>query len=93
MLETVCALRLTRSQEPLSSESSLFPGMAERDRVRILLEKYGRALAPRGPLGYGGTGLLLAFEHSTPDNSLPIFWANTNHWKPLLSKGSPPRMG
>jgi hypothetical protein len=93
VLETVCALRLTRSQEPLSSESSLFPGMAERDRVRILLEKYGRALAPRGPLGYGGTGLLLAFEHSTPDNSLPIFWANTNHWKPLLSKGSPPRMG
>lgn len=92
-LETVCTLQLTRSQEPLSSDSMLFPDVVERDHLRKLLEKYGRALAPRGPLGYAGSGLLLAFEHSTPDNSLPIFWATTNNWKPLLAKGSPPRIG
>lgn len=91
-LETVCAMRLTRSQEPLSSDSALFPDMAERNRLRGVLEKYGRALVPRGPLGYGGSGLLLAFEHSTPDNSLPIFWATTNRWKPLLTKGSRSRI-
>lgn len=91
-LETVSALQLARSQEPLSSDSALFPDMVEREKVRGLLEKYGRALAPRGPLGYAGSGLLLAFEHSTPDNSLPIFWAAAKGWKPLLAKGSPPRM-
>jgi hypothetical protein len=91
-LETVAALQLTRSKEPLSSDSALFPDMLEREKVRRLLEKYGKVLAPRGPLGYAGSGLLLAFEHSTPDNSLPIFWAATNGWKPLLAKGSPPRM-
>jgi hypothetical protein len=92
-LESVSALQLLRSQEPLSSDSTLFPEMVEREKVRRLLEKYGRVLSPRGPLGYAGSGLLLAFEHSTPDNSLPIFWAATNGWKPLLAKGSPPRMG
>lgn len=90
-LESVSPLVLTRSKEPLSLDSELFPDLAERDRVRSLLEKYGRALAPRGPLGYAGSGLLLAFEHTTPDNSLPIFWAATDGWKPLLSKGSPAR--
>lgn len=92
LVETVSALQLARSHEPLSSDSALFPSMAERNKVRRLLEKYGRALAPGGPLGYAGTGLLLAFEHSTPDNSLPIFWATTGNWKPLLKKGTPPRM-
>ena len=91
-LESISALHLNRSDEPLASTSTLFPDMAERDRLRNILEKYGRALSPTNPLGYSGSGLLLAFEHSTPDNSLPIFWAATAEWKPLLAKGSPARM-
>ena len=91
-LETVSAFSMARSREPLSSDSELFPDIAERERVRTILEKYGRKLAPRGPLGYAGSGLLLAFEHTTPDNSLPIFWATTEDWKPLVTKGSPARM-
>lgn len=91
-LESISALRLDRKDEPLSVNSTLFPDPAERDQVRKILETYGAALAPKAPLGYAGSGLLLAFEHSTPDNSLPIFWAKTAQWTPLLTKGSPARM-
>lgn len=35
--------------------------------------------------GFGGFGLLFAFEHSIPDSSLPIFWAPDGpNWVPLV---------
>jgi hypothetical protein len=90
-LKSISVMALNRSDEPLSAQSRLFPNLAEREQVRNLLIKYGTRLAPNGPLGYSGSGLLLAFEHSTPDNTLPIFWASAERWKPLLSKASPAR--
>lgn len=30
--------------------------------------------------------LLLGFEHSTPNNTLPIMWARSNRWNPLLRR-------
>ena len=33
--------------------------------------------------GYNDLGLALAFEHSIPDNTLPIFWSENENWKPL----------
>lgn len=37
--------------------------------------------------GQGELGLLLAFEHSVPDVTLPIFWAEGGHrWTPLLRR-------
>lgn len=38
------------------------------------------------PMGYGGMGLCYAFEHATPNNTLPIFWQETSHWQPLLQR-------
>jgi hypothetical protein len=90
-LESISVLALSREDEPMGARSALFPDAAERDRVRTIVERYGAMLAPTTPLGYGGLGLLLAFEHSTPDNSPPIFWGSTNGWRPLLEKGTPPR--
>lgn len=42
--------------------------------------KYGQKLYPSHPLGFGNCQLLLGFAHNTPDNSLPIFWSETNDW-------------
>lgn len=36
--------------------------------------------------GYGGLGLAYGFSHGTPNNSLPIFWHDTEHWTPLLDR-------
>ena len=39
-----------------------------------------------GGYGYGDYGLCYAFAHSTPNNTLPIFWYHTPDWQPLLDR-------
>jgi hypothetical protein len=34
--------------------------------------------------GYGDCGLLVAFRHGCPNNSLPILWHTANVWSPLF---------
>lgn len=36
--------------------------------------------------GYDDLGLCYAFEHATPNNSLPILWMETETWHPLLNR-------
>jgi hypothetical protein len=37
--------------------------------------------------GHGELGLLMAFEHSTPDCTIPIFWAvGPDNWTPLVRR-------
>lgn len=36
--------------------------------------------------GFHGLGLAFAFEHSTPDASLPLFHWSRNGWKPLVTR-------
>jgi hypothetical protein len=61
------------------------------------LTKYSSRLLPSDPwmaknvdwlkYGYKRRGLLLGFEHSIPDATLPIFWApGTNSWEPLIER-------
>jgi hypothetical protein len=92
-LEVCSALKLTRANEPLDPSSHLFRTEEERAQARQILKKYGEILAPRGPFGYAGSGLLFSFAHSTPDNSLPIFWSTTGDWFPLFTSGGSTRMG
>lgn len=37
-------------------------------------------------LGYGELALCFGFSHSTPNNTLPIFWYETNTWPSLLER-------
>jgi HEAT repeat protein len=58
------------------------------------LEELGREIYPKHPLGFSGTGLLVAYSFQCPNNTLPIIWANgTNNgsddlneysWNPLF---------
>ena len=36
------------------------------------------------PLGFGGTGVLLAFDHGMPNNAPTIFWEKSRRWRPLF---------
>ncbi len=38
------------------------------------------------PLGFGNGQYMIGFEYNTPDNTLPIFWADTNGWIPLFKR-------
>ncbi|CAI3929024.1 phosphoribosyltransferase-like protein [Alteromonas macleodii] len=65
--------------------------------LEAFLDKYSYRLAPREhyirenreflKYGYHKLGLLLGFEHSIPDATLPIFWSpGTNNWTPLFER-------
>ncbi|WP_338500796.1 phosphoribosyltransferase-like protein [Delftia tsuruhatensis] len=66
------------------------------DQIDSLLEKYMPRLTPHDAYmhknqylkyGYKHRGLFLAFEHSVPDATLPIFWCRgTNNWEPLIER-------
>ena len=38
--------------------------------------------------GYGGNGLLVAFSHGCPNNSLPILWHGSRDWEALFHRRS-----
>ncbi len=57
------------------------------------IKELGRSVYPRHPLGYGGTGLLVAYYFQCPNNTLPLIWANGEnnrvggrayHWNSLF---------
>lgn len=82
---------LPRSVSVLSRPCSLFSTEVERVAAVRVLERYGEALYPEHPLGYKGSASLVGFFYSTPNNTLPIFWATTDGWIPLLPHQGPQR--
>lgn len=76
--------------------SALKPDLDDIPRaIENLLEKYSPRLGVPQHLeshrarmyGHAGAGLLVAFEHSTPDSTLPIFWAvGPDQWTPLVRR-------
>lgn len=50
---------------------------------------YGTFLWPACPGGWGNNQLLLGFQHNTPDNTLPIMWAEgdaSRPWTPAFKR-------
>ena len=76
--------------------SSLLPDIDEiPKRIGELLDKHvpglivPRYISDNGftKRGYGNLGLQIAFDHSTPDATLPIFWAEARAtWTPLVRR-------
>lgn len=90
----VCA---THTLDASSTISGLDITQQQRLCIENFLEKYAPRLRPkesymsRNPkwlrYGYKERGLLLGFEHSVPDATLPIFWsAGPADWEPLIER-------
>jgi hypothetical protein len=61
----------------------------DKTKAKTICHKYGSLLCPGFPLGYGDCQLLLGFHHNTPDNTLPIFWADQDAgqpWTPIFKR-------
>lgn len=78
------------SSSPLSAERAVFTP-EELEITERILSKYGERLFPAHPLGYSRSRSLLGFFYSTPNNTLPVFWATRNNWRPLLPHGDAQR--
>jgi len=72
-------------------------GLIDRDSTEHFLEKYSKKLTPKEDYmagqpsylkyGYKNRGLLIGFEHSIPDATLPIFWSpGIEGWEPLIER-------
>lgn len=86
---------LDSSYEYTGEDSRYFsycPEGIEPDLVRRVVREYGAAIFPGAPLGWSGGDLLLGFHHNTPDNTLPIVWAEAAHdsgitaWVPAFKR-------
>lgn len=69
--------------------SRFFASDVQREYARQIARKYGEILWPDNPLGYGEQGLAVVFEHTCPNNSLPILWregTGDQKWRPLFER-------
>jgi hypothetical protein len=61
----------------------------QKAHARAACELYGSTIWPEYPLGYEDGQLLLGFHHNTPDNTLPVFWADEecgSPWTPIFKR-------
>jgi len=83
---------LTSRHSALSSDSFIWPDHLKAGAVDFLERASARAGIPdNGGLeddwrGFHKLGLTLAFEHSVPDATMPIFYWESNDWKPLIRR-------
>jgi hypothetical protein len=70
-----------------SRRGSVFGYRAKMLPIRELAYQRGKALVknPLSSLGYDNSQGLVAFAHSTPNNTLPIIWVEKN-WCPLFPR-------
>ena len=65
------------------------PPHIDGESLRRIALYYGKQLVPRHPAGYEDSQLLLGFHHNTPDNTLPIIWAEgagSRAWTPAFKR-------
>jgi hypothetical protein len=64
--------------------SDVFAGVM-KDAKRMC-EAYGATLLPSHPLGFGSGQYLIGFFYNTPDNCLPVLWAESSDWTPCFKR-------
>lgn len=89
--DVACVFDLDSSFKCFADESRYFAGGASGVSKTIAHDiclHYGSHLWPSHPLGYRDGQLLLGFHHNTPDNSLPIIWADEPglDWQPIFKR-------
>lgn len=70
------------------SQPSVFGYRPNTLPIREFCYKYGKRLVgnPINILGYENSQSLIVFEHTTPNNTLPIIWSNKDDWSPLFPR-------
>jgi len=79
---------LDESSKCFGDNSIYFEDSIQREYAMRLAERIGKKLEKDCPLGYGNLQLALTFEHSCPNDSLPILWSesSTPKWIPLFKR-------
>jgi hypothetical protein len=84
-----CLMELDSSFKCFSSGSRFYDDAAIRAEAEDICRRYGNVLYARHPLGYRNCQLAIGFNHNTPDNTLPVFWAESTAlptWSPIFRR-------
>lgn len=83
----ISCIVLDERNKCFSNESNVFHYFKNHlDNCKKFAEHYGKKLRPSYPLGYKNGQFVFGFFYNTPDNSLPIFWAENNSWYPIMKR-------
>jgi len=75
------------SYKCFSETSKIYTKSQERVQARQVMNNKGQILEPSHPLGYNNMQLAVAFDHNTPNNSLPVIWKRLDGiWHPLFER-------
>lgn len=90
-LHVVAVERIDDSYNIFSKRSHCFEdGINKPESARDYYDRLAASanfpVKPEALRGYGKLALTYAFHHATPDNCLPIIWAEGPNWKPLLER-------
>jgi hypothetical protein len=78
---------LSTKYSAVAADSILWPDALRSTAREMIHEASKRAGIPDHDCeGYKGLGLALAFEHSVPDATLPLFYWSENGWYPLVRR-------
>lgn len=61
--------------------------VSERNATLEIIKKYNRVVSTSS-LGFSQLGGLLAFDHNTPNTTLPVIWSNSKGWLPLFPRAT-----
>ncbi|MFN0279208.1 MAG: hypothetical protein ACKVRN_11475 [Pyrinomonadaceae bacterium] len=88
-VEVITAITLDARDKCFNNDSNAFSQFADmRTDCRQFAEFYGDTIRVGnvGPLGFENGEYAFGFFYNTPDNTLPIFWAQVNGWQPIVRR-------
>jgi hypothetical protein len=86
-VKVISAIRLDTRDKCFSSESDVFSSFPNFIQLGYeFAEYYGKKTKPDHPLGYEDAQFTFGFHYNTPNNTLPIFWAQTKGWIPIINR-------
>ena len=81
------SIELDETSLCFKDRSNLFHLKPEwRHLAKRLCHYYGKKVCRTNPLGYSSGQYLFSFFYNTPNNTLPVFWATVNGWRPLFTR-------
>ena len=86
-IEVITTIKLDSRDKCFSQDSDMFSQYPELlEDCKKFATYYGGKVPIVEPLGFRNGQYAFGFFYNTPDNTLPIFWAQINGWKPIIPR-------
>jgi len=91
-IQVISCIVLDERSRCFSDKATLYLDFRDSfDDCKTFAEEYGRKSMtyqenPVDPFGYKNGQYAFGFFYNTPDNTLPIFWADNKNWTPIMRR-------